>query len=136
MRRWDGFVARDDGNASAERLVRINRLKELDALLSPAQSKVTTAETAVSDRQTEISSIETSLAEAREARRTAEDDLRKALREADQAEEALNWLQKRTASLSEREYRDTLAREGLTQIEFCPQDPTCHLHSILLASRS
>lgn len=103
LRRWDGFIARDDGNASAERLVRINRLKELETLLSPAQTKVTTAETAVSDRQTEISSIETSLAEAREARRTAEDNLRKALREADQAEEALNWLQKRTASLFERE---------------------------------
>lgn len=103
LRRWDGFVARDDGNASAERLVRVNRLKELDTLLPPARSKVTVAETAVSDQQAEITSIETKLGEAREARRIAEDNLRQALREADQAEEALNWLQKRTASLSERE---------------------------------
>ena len=51
LRRWDGFVARDDGNASAERLVRVNRLKELSALLSPAQTKVTAAETALTDQQ-------------------------------------------------------------------------------------
>jgi len=103
LRRWDGFVARDDGNASAERLVRSNRLKELTALLSPAHSKVSSAEALLSDQQELIASIETQLSDARNARREAEDSLRQALREADQAEEALNWLQKRTASLSERE---------------------------------
>ncbi|GAB5486735.1 MAG: chromosome segregation protein SMC [Parasphingorhabdus sp.] len=103
LRRWDGFVARDDGNASAERLVRINRLKELAALLSPALSKVVSAETQLTEQQEAIATIETQLSEARNARREAEDALRQALREADQAEEALNWLQKRTASLSERE---------------------------------
>ena len=40
------------------------------------------------------------------------------------------------ASLSEQEYRDVLAREGLTQVEFRPQDPTCQFHSILMASRT
>ncbi len=103
LRRWDGFVARDDGNASAERLVRANRLTELSGLLGPAEAKAAAAETALLSQQEAIATAEQQLAEARTARRKAEDLLRQALREADQAEEALGWLQKRTASLSERE---------------------------------
>lgn len=103
LRRWDGFVARDDGNASAERLVRANRLTELSGLLGPAEAKVAAAETALHSQQEAIATAEQQLADARTARREAEDLLRQALREADQAEEALGWLQKRTASLSERE---------------------------------
>ncbi len=103
LRRWDGFVARDDGNASAERLVRANRLRELQEMLVPAQSRVTEAETALETQRETISKIETQLAEARTARREAEEALRRALREADQAEEALAWLRKRTASLAERD---------------------------------
>lgn len=103
LRRWDGFVARDDGNASAERLVRANRLTELSGLLGPAEAKVTAAETALHSQQEAIATAEQQLAEARTTRREAEDLLRQALREADQSEEALSWLQKRTASLSERE---------------------------------
>lgn len=103
LRRWDGFVARDDGNASAERLVRANRLTELSGLLAPAEAKAAAAETALHSQQEAIATAEQQLADARTARREAEDLLRQALREADQAEEALGWLQKRTASLSERE---------------------------------
>ncbi|MEP2103796.1 MAG: chromosome segregation protein SMC [Parasphingorhabdus sp.] len=103
LRRWDGFVARDDGSASAERLVRANRLTELTGLLGPAEAKVTAAETTLHSQQEAIAAAEQQLADARIARREAEDLLRQALREADQAEEALGWLQKRTASLSERE---------------------------------
>jgi chromosome segregation protein len=103
LRRWDGFVARDDGNASAERLVRANRLRELQELLGPAGDRVTAAETALATQREAITTIETQLAEARTARREAEEALRRALREADQAEEALAWLHKRTASLAERD---------------------------------
>lgn len=103
LRRWDGFVARDDGNASAERLVRANRLRELQELLGPAGDRVTAAETALATQREAITTIETQLAEARTARREAEEALRRALREADQAEEALAWLRKRTASLAERD---------------------------------
>jgi len=103
LRRWDGFVARDDGNASAERLVRANRLRELQELLGPAGDRVTAAETALATQREAITTIEMQLAEARTARREAEEALRRALREADQAEEALAWLRKRTASLAERD---------------------------------
>lgn len=103
LRRWDGFVARDDGNASAEQLVRSNRLKELNTLLSPAQIKVTSAETELSKHHDAMQSIEAQLSDARNVRKEVEERLRQALREADQAEESLQWLQKRTASLSERE---------------------------------
>ena len=103
LRRWDGFVARDDGNASADRLVRANRLDELQELLIPAQHRVAEAEAALAEQREAMSAIETQLGEARTARRDAEEVLRRALREADQAEEALAWLQKRTASLAERD---------------------------------
>lgn len=103
LRRWDGFVARDDGNASAERLVRANRLTELAGLLGPAEAKAAAAEAALHQQQQAIATAEQQLGEARTKRREAEDLLRQALRGADQAEEALGWLQKRTASLSERE---------------------------------
>jgi chromosome segregation protein len=36
LRRWDGYVARDVGAAAAERLIRVNRLSELEAALPPA----------------------------------------------------------------------------------------------------
>lgn len=103
LRRWDGFIARDDGNASAERLVRGNRLAELGKLLAPAQAKVADAEAELAARHQAISETEQLLASARTARREAEDGLRQTLRAADQAEEALGWLQKRTASLAARE---------------------------------
>ncbi|SIO17865.1 condensin subunit Smc [Parasphingorhabdus marina DSM 22363] len=103
LRRWDGFVARDDGNASAERLVRANRHAELERLLAPATDKVAEAETILVQQQQTLSATEEQLSAAREARRTAEDQLRQTLRAVDQAEEALAWLQKRTASLSDRE---------------------------------
>ena len=102
LRRWDGFVARDDGNASAERLVRANRLRQLQELLVPAGAKVAEAETALETQREAIATIETQLADSRTARREAEESLRRTLREADQAEEALAWLRKRTASLAER----------------------------------
>tara|TARA_R110000796_G_scaffold98628_11_gene206263 strand:- start:651 stop:4088 length:3438 start_codon:yes stop_codon:yes gene_type:complete len=103
LRRWDGFVARDDGNASAERLVRANRLRALQDMLAPAEEKVVAAEATLVAGREAMSAIETRLGEARTARRDAEEALRQALREADQAEEALAWLQKRTASLAERD---------------------------------
>ncbi len=103
LRRWDGFVARDDGNASAERLVRANRLTELTTLLEPAQANVVAAQSDLSRQQDAIAQTEQQLSDTRHARRDAEESLRRALREADQAEEALDWLQKRTTSLSERE---------------------------------
>ena len=103
LRRWDGFVARDDGNASAERLVRANRLRELQDMLIPAEEKVVTAEATLEAQREAMSAIEMQLGEARAARREAEEALRQSLREADQAEEALAWLQKRTASLAERD---------------------------------
>ncbi|WP_108810999.1 chromosome segregation protein SMC [Sphingorhabdus sp. Alg231-15] len=125
LRRWDGFVARDDGNASAERLVRANRLTELTGVLGPAEGKVAAAETALHDEQEAIAKAEQQLADARLARREAEDVLRQALREADQAEEALSWLQKRTASLSERE---TALREeaaaALADLELAQKERT------------
>ncbi len=103
LRRWDGFVARDDGNASAERLVRANRLRALQDLLFPAEEKVAKAEAALAAGREAMALIETQLGEARDVRREAEEALRQTLREADQAEEALSWLQKRTASLAERD---------------------------------
>ena len=39
------------------------------------------------------------------------------------------------ASLAEAEYRQILQEAGFGKIEFCPNDPTCNHHTILLAQR-
>ena len=125
LRRWDGFVARDDGNASAERLVRANRLTELTSLLEPAEAKAAAAETALHRQQEAIATVEEQLADARTARREAEDFLRQTLREADQAEETLGWLQKRTASLSERDAAlEAEAATAQTELEAAQKERT------------
>ena len=103
MRRWDGFVARDDGSVTAQRLIRVNRFAELSDLLGPARLQVGDAETVLQTHINTIAEAETALATARNKRREAEDLLRQALRQADQAEEALAWLKTRAASLIERE---------------------------------
>ena len=72
-------------------------------MLIPAEEKVVTAEATLEAQREAMSAIEMQLGEARAARREAEEALRQSLREADQAEEALAWLQKRTASLAERD---------------------------------
>src|SRR5438309_1506164 len=43
LRRWDGFVATGVGAAAAERLIRVNRLADIEAALPPARAAVEAA---------------------------------------------------------------------------------------------
>lgn len=102
VRRWDGFVADDDGATTAEQLIRANRLSELSEIIPPA-------ETALREQAGTLEQLTDRIAQAQDGYRSAsiaqqarEDELRQALRAADQAEDALARLQYAKAALSER----------------------------------
>ncbi|HVI99095.1 MAG TPA: chromosome segregation protein SMC [Sphingomonas sp.] len=110
MRRWDGFVAKSGGAAAAERLVRVNRLAELNGA-RPA------AERAVVDAETALDAIDAAIAAARGAAQQARSDLsaaeaaeREAARAEDRAAAAIERLQGLSADLDARAAR--LAEES------------------------
>ncbi len=102
LRRWDGYVATGQGAAAAERLVRINRLSEIEGDLPGARTTVEAARTAVGKAQ---AAAEAARAEAEVARRAladAESTARVAARDEDQAGVAIERLASRRAELDER----------------------------------
>jgi chromosome segregation protein len=102
LRRWDGFVAQDDGAAAADILIRTNRLSELSDALPGAERKLAALEkevqatldhiVAAQDRQRAIT-IQAS---------ASQNELRLALRETDRADDALTRLRAATKALTER----------------------------------
>jgi chromosome segregation protein len=103
LRRWDGFVATGAGAATAERLVRANRLAELaDAL--PAHEQA--VEQALAGRDQALAEMERFRALADEARTRAlasERDAREAARSADIAASALERVEAQRAALAQRQ---------------------------------
>jgi chromosome segregation protein len=102
LRRWDGFVATGGGAATAERLIRANRLAAIDAGMSDLESRV---ERAVSERDGAAQAVERfrrTAEEARTAASTAERQARDAARAIDAAAAALERLSAQRASLAER----------------------------------
>ncbi len=102
VRRWDGFVADDDGATTAEQLIRANRLTELAELIPPVES-------ALKQQAEELEQFTAQIAQAQDAARSStaaqqarEAELRQALRAADQAEDSLSRLQNARAALGER----------------------------------
>jgi chromosome segregation protein len=102
LRRWDGFVAEDDGAAAAEQLERANRISALDEALPLAEAKV-------AGEAAELESLTAQIGAAQdEARRLAAEQagseaaLRQALRDADRAEDALVRAQQAAVALAER----------------------------------
>jgi chromosome segregation protein len=84
LRRWDGYVASGLGAAAAERLIRVNRLADIEQALPKA------AET-VAGAQARIDAARTRIEEARvagDAARRAEAEASAAIRSAAQAEDA------------------------------------------------
>ena len=105
MRRWDGFVAEDVGAAAAERLIRANRLAELERALPPAKAEVETATgrlaaatAAMIDARAAADAARARLAAADTARRTAE-------RDEDIAAAAIDRLAGQRAAVAERAAR-------------------------------
>ena len=102
MRRWDGFVSVGGGAAAAERLLRANRLAEIDRQLPGLDRAATDAEAA---RNAATAAVETYRAEAEGARRLAADAERAgrdAARAGDAATAALERLDAQRAGLEER----------------------------------
>ena len=102
MRRWDGFVAEAGGAAAAERLIRMNRLAELDQAL-PALDVA--AREAASARDSAAQAVEQHRRDAELARSTAaaaERQSREAARASDAAAGALERLEAQREALAER----------------------------------
>ena len=102
MRRWDGFVSVGGGAAAAERLLRANRLSEIDRQLPTLDDAVVGAETA---RNSAAASVEAHRQEAEAARKAAADAERAgrdAARAGDTAAAALERLAAQRAGLEER----------------------------------
>ncbi len=103
LRRWDGFAAEDDGAATAEQLIRANRLSELADMLPAAEQAVNEREEAVQALHGKIAAAQEQYRSRSAEAQSAEADLRLALREADKAEDALTRLSAATAALASRQ---------------------------------
>jgi chromosome segregation protein len=102
LRRWDGFVAAGLGAAAAERLIRVNRLAEIEKALP-----VAAASAAEAQRRTEAAlAVMRQAREAADAARAAETEAAAALRDATRAEDLakveIERLELRRTGLAER----------------------------------
>jgi chromosome segregation protein len=111
LRRWDGFVARDVGAAAAERLIRVNRLGEIDRALPAARDVVEEAAGALGDARAAVQAAGSAIDRARAVLAEAEKRARTAQRDEDQAVTAIERLAARRAELDERIARATAERD-------------------------
>ena len=102
MRRWDGFVADAGGAAAAERLIRANRLAEIDRSLPSLEKEVAKLAAARDEATAAVEQFRRDADMARAAASTAERDGREAARAADSAAAALERLEAQRAALAER----------------------------------
>jgi chromosome segregation protein len=122
LRRWDGFVSEGTGAAEAERLVRRNRLTEIEAALPAARASAETANAAVDAARTAIDQTTRALSGARQARDAADAALRMALRGVDTAAANVERARAAHAQMAERiaalDLDLATARTGLASAEF------------------
>jgi chromosome segregation protein len=102
LRRWDGYVATGVGAAAAERLIRVNRLAEIEQALPDAAETVKNAQIRI---DTAVAGMQAAREQA-DSSRKAESEAAAAIREADREEDAANVaierLDIRRTGLSER----------------------------------
>ncbi|MBB3982858.1 chromosome segregation protein [Sphingobium fontiphilum] len=102
LRRWDGYVASESGAAAAERLIRINRLAEIEAQRAPAAVAMEEAQGQLAlVTATEQSAVAAEDA-GRAALKLAEQKLRDAIRAGDEATTAIERLAGRREAVEER----------------------------------
>jgi chromosome segregation protein len=102
LRRWDGFVAEDDGAAAAEQLVRANRLSALTGLMPAAEALVVVKDAALASVNEAISAAQAALRGAQSRVQSTEGELRQALRDADRAEDAVTRRRNASEALADR----------------------------------
>jgi chromosome segregation protein len=102
LRRWDGYVATGMGAAAAERLIRVNRLAEIEIAMPAAAEAVEAAEHTTAGAMARIKAAR----EAADAGRRAEAEAGAAIREAGRAEDnasvEIERLELRRSGLAER----------------------------------
>ena len=89
LRRWDGFVSEGTGAADAERLVRRNRLTEIDAALPVARTVAEVAGADVETCRATLDNAARALSSARASRDASDAALRVTLRDVDRAAAAV-----------------------------------------------
>jgi chromosome segregation protein len=118
MRRWDGFVAEAGGAAAAERLIRANRLTEIERTVPALEAAVAAAATARDQSAQAVEQHRRDADAARAAASAAEREGREAARAADAAAAALERLEAQRTALGERradlEPLLTASRESVT----------------------
>ncbi|QTH23486.1 AAA family ATPase [Rhizorhabdus wittichii] len=105
MRRWDGFFAAEVGAAAAERLVRANRLAELQAALPGARAELEAAQAALAEANGATQAAKVAIDAARAELGRAEGTQRNAIRDEDQATTAIERLAAQQAAMAERQAR-------------------------------
>ncbi|HEX8256546.1 MAG TPA: chromosome segregation protein SMC [Allosphingosinicella sp.] len=102
LRRWDGFVATGIGAAAAERLIRVNRLAEIEQALPTAAAAVEGAQGAIVAAYAEMQGAREAAERGRRAEAEANGAIRDAGREEDAANVAIERLDVRRTGLAER----------------------------------
>jgi chromosome segregation protein len=102
LRRWDGFVSTGSGAAAAERLIRANRLAELQKQLPGLEKAVDTASAERDQAARDVERWRTEGDEQRKAASAAERDGREADRAADAAAAAIDRLNDQREAISQR----------------------------------
>ena len=106
MRRWDGLVARGGedaaGAATAQRLIRANRLEALDAQLPAARAEVEAAQAALSTAQERTHVATQAISALRDAVATAEREAAAAARRRDDAIAQIERLAARRSDVAMR----------------------------------
>jgi chromosome segregation protein len=118
LRRWDGYVATEGGAAAAERLIRLNRLAEIEELLPEAQMVVARAGEDADAARASVEAARSAADAARAALARAEQISRNAAREEDQANGQIERLTGRRAEMVERiERAGAETREAQTEVQ-------------------
>ena len=102
LRRWDGYVATQGGAAAAERLIRLNRLGEIEDQLPRARQAVDEAGTAADAAKAMVETARAAADAARAAQSRAEQSARAAAREEDQLGGQIERLAARRAEMVDR----------------------------------
>jgi chromosome segregation protein len=121
LRRWDGFVARGGGAAAAERLIRINRLSDIERTLPQAAERLAAAEASTAAVMDELRQTQEAIEAARRSETAAGTAIRDAVRDEDAAKVELERLEVRQTGLSDRLAQAngdlSEAQQGLSQAE-------------------
>ncbi|HEX8124029.1 MAG TPA: AAA family ATPase [Allosphingosinicella sp.] len=102
LRRWDGFVATGLGAAAAERLIRVNRLSEIQHSIPPAAAAVEAARALIAAALADMEAARSASDSARRSEAEASAQIRDAGRAEDSARVEMERLDLRRTGLAER----------------------------------